>query len=349
MFLRTMKAAASCIAVSFAVIACSDSDPVGPTGSEGPGYDSLTVNAAADWTYVTLGNPAQSVSPGDPASSSAWDLGLYATSVSLNGGAAGPGDVLGFCLCQNSSASDAEVRVMTGASELTDFTAVTAADIPDDSLWLSDDLSAAIQDWYAYDPQTHQIAPAGKVWVMRMASGEAFAKMHVTGISGGDQSAPGTVTVEWALQPSAGASFEATQAFDVDLSPGVVYFDLDAGAVVASGSPDWDLRFEGWDIRVNGGVSGSGQAGALTTTETFAEVADASEPPPNLFRGDAYGGVFAASPWYRYNLDGLHQIWPTFDVYLVKRGTSVFKVQLVSYYGEAGESREITFRYSPLS
>lgn len=349
MSLRTFRRAAGCVALSSLAVACSDSDPAVPTEPEGPGYDSLTVNAAAGWTYVTLGDPAQLVTPGDPATSSSWDLGLYATSVSLNGGAAGPGEVLGYCLCQNGPAGDEAVKTMTAESELSSFTSVTTADIPADSLWMSDDLSAAIQDWYAYDPQTHQIAPSEKVWVMRMASGSAFAKMHVTGIAGGSQAAPGTVTVEWALQPAAGAPFEATQSLDVDLSPGAVYVDLDAGTTVESTSPDWDLWFEGWDIRVNGGVSGSGQAGALTTSEAFEEVGDASEPPPSLFRGDAFGGVFASSPWYRYNLDGQHQIWPTFDVYLVKRGSTVYKVQLVSYYGEAGDSRQITFRYSPLS
>jgi hypothetical protein len=58
--------------------------------------------------------------------------------------------------------------------------------------------------------------------------------------------------------------------------------------------------------------------------------------------------VFDAHPWYRYNLDGGHQIWPTYDVFLIRRGDAVYKVQLTSYYGATGDSRQITFRYARL-
>jgi hypothetical protein len=68
------------------------------------------------------------------------------------------------------------------------------------------------------------------------------------------------------------------------------------------------------------------------------------------YRGDAFGGVFDEHRWYRYNLTGTdHQIWPTYDVYLIRRGTEVYKVQLVSYYDATGDSRHITFRYAPLA
>ena len=55
--------------------------------------------------------------------------------------------------------------------------------------------------------------------------------------------------------------------------------------------------------------------------------------------------VFTAKKWYRYNLTGNdHQIWPTYDVYLVRRGAAVYKVQVTSYYSAAGTSRQITIR-----
>jgi hypothetical protein len=59
--------------------------------------------------------------------------------------------------------------------------------------------------------------------------------------------------------------------------------------------------------------------------------------------------VFNSHPWYRYNLTGENIIHPTFDVYLVKRGDDVYKVQLINYYGAAGEPRHVTFRYARLT
>ena len=36
-------------------------------------------------------------------------MGFFATGVMLNGGAAGPGDVEGYCLCQNADATPDEI------------------------------------------------------------------------------------------------------------------------------------------------------------------------------------------------------------------------------------------------
>ena len=190
-------------------------------------------------------------------------------------------------------------------------------------------------------------AVPANVWKVRTASGEAYAKFHVTGIAGATQQHAGGVTFEYAVQSSAGAAFGVPETATADVSSGAVYFDLETGSVVGA-TDDWDLLFEGWDIRVNGGVSGSGDAGAVLSGELFDDVTDASDVPARVYAGDAFGGVFEAHPWYRYNLGGNHQIWPTYDVYLVRRGDSVYKVQLTSYYGPTGDSRQITFRYARL-
>nr|MCU0616345.1 hypothetical protein [Gemmatimonadaceae bacterium] len=71
--------------------------------------------------------------------------------------------------------------------------------------------------------------------------------------------------------------------------------------------------------------------------------------PNPAFGQDALGGPFGARPWYRYNVTGTDlQIWPTFNVYLVKRGAQVWKVQLVGYYDTQGQSRRITVRSARL-
>ncbi|HEY8483010.1 MAG TPA: HmuY family protein [Longimicrobiales bacterium] len=344
--LRSYIPRASVLALAVLIPACDDGSPTEPQDESA---QTLTVDASQGWTFVDLGEPARVVQIADPTTSPDWDIAFSATAVMLNGGAAGPGGVVGHCICQNASATNAQLQAMTPESELADFEAVTAAQIPtDDSDWQSDALVPAISDWYRYDFQTHRVSPASdKVWLIRAAEGVAYAKFRVVGIEGASQANAGKVTFEFAVQAAKGAPMGAAQTATVDLSSGgKVYFDLVKGAV--SDASDWDLVFEGYTIRVNGGVSGSGQAGAVAMTASFDEITDASQVPS--YPGDAYGGVFDSHRWYRYNITGSdHQVWPTYDVYLIKRGTEVYKLQITSYYGPAGEARRVTFRYARLT
>ena len=327
--------------------ACDGDDPLGP-GNEGPTYDSLTVDASTDWALVALGDPATTVSAADATTSDAWHLGFFATAVMLNGGAAGPGDVEGYCLCQQGDPSDADVMAMTAESELDDFLNVTATDVPADEDWVSDALDPAISGWYSYDPMTHVVSAAPEnVWYVRTASGTAYAKLHVTDIQNAAMAHAGQVTFEFAVQQSAGAAFDPTETITLDASAGAVYLDLETATEVDA-SAEWDIMLDGYDVRVNGGVSGSGQAGAGLSGQAFGDITDVSAAPAAAFAGDAYGGAFAADEWYRYNLDGMHQIWPTYQVFLVRTGGVTYKVQLTGYYGPTGDARQITFRYAPV-
>ena len=73
--------------------------------------------------------------------------------------------------------------------------------------------------------------------------------------------------------------------------------------------------------------------------------------PSQVYKSDTYAGVFGAKPWYRYNLDGVsHQLSPTFNVYLIRIGAEVYKVQLTSYYNPSnGDARHISFRYAKIA
>lgn len=334
------------LAAIMAVAACSDS---GGTGTPEPEAGTLTVDASTGWALVDLDAGAQVA--GAPDASTAWELGVFATSIMLNGGAAGTGGVKGFCVCQNASATDAQVQAMTAAGEQADFDAVTAAAAPADSTaWTSDALVPVITGWYAYNPATHVVSPAaGKAWKVRTAEGTGYAKLRVTGIEAPTQTTAGRVTIEYAVQAAKGGAMGAVKTATLDVSAGGrVYFDLLAGAV--STAADWDVSLQGYTLRVNGGVSGGGQAGAVVVADDFAAITDASDLSATLYRGDAYGGVFDAHRWYRYNVTGTdHQIWPTFDVYLVRRGAALYKVQIVGYYGPAGETRRITLRYQKVA
>jgi hypothetical protein len=332
------------LAVAALVAACDDSAPAGPTGED---TAALTVDASQGWAYVAFdGGEAVEVAVTDPSTSADWDIAFNATGVMLNGGAAGPGEVRGYCICQNEDASDAAVMAMTPSSELADFEVVTTSVPRDDEGWTTDALTLAIDEWYEYNPITHFVTEAPhNVYAVRTSSGDAFAKLAVIDLSGSTQAHAGLVTIEYAFQPEAGAAFEPTRNVVLNAAAGErVLFET--GTVATTG--DWDLQLDGWEMRLNGGVSGVGAAGAYLTGESFTAVTDASAAPAGAYAMDAFGGVFDAAPWYRYNLDGNHQIWPTYEVYLVDTGDEVYKVQLTGYYSTTGAPRHITFRYELL-
>lgn len=342
--LRCAQSAACLIAV-LAVAGCSESSPVDVPEPE---ESTLQVDARTEWAFVELGAEAKQVTVADAATSDAWDVAFNATGVMLNGGAAGPGGVQGYCVCANAGATDAAVMAMTPGSELAAFEAVTLADLPaSEDAWQSDALDPVIDGWYTYDMTTHVVtADPTQVWMIRGAGDDPeYASFHVTQIADGTQ-AGANVTIEFAVQSAAGAALGSPQSVVLDGRTAPVYFDFATGAV--SDADNWDIQLDGFDLLVNGGVSGSGGAGALLSGSTFAEVTDPSSAMASLYRGDQFGGVFAAHAWYRYNLDDNHTIFPTFDVYLVRRGTQVYKVQIIGYYNTAGDARFVTFRYAPL-
>lgn len=333
--------------LALAAVGCDD-----VTDPDSGGVATLTLDAADTWAFARFdGEDALPADPEDPTTSTEWDLAFYATAVMLNGGAAGPGGVEGYCLCANFEVSDGTIMGLTAASQLGAFEAVSLADLPtDEGAWQADVLSPAIEGWWLYSgPPNHTISAVPEaVWYVRTASGTAYAKLHVTDITDAAMAHAGTVTLEWALQPTKGAAFEETETLAVDLSTGPVYLDLETASPVTS-TDDWDLWLEGYTIRVNGGVSGNGQAGAGYTDTPFEDIEDASAAPDVAYAGDAFGGVFDEFPWFRYNLTGSdHQIWPTYDVYLLRKGEDVYKVQVTSYYGPAAQPRQITFRYQRL-
>jgi hypothetical protein len=335
---------------AFAVllVACSDSSSEPPPPPE---TQTITVDASQGYAYVRLGDPATVVSVSDPRTSSAWDLAFFATSVSVNGGAAGPGEVSAFCVCTNQGATTAQLQAMTADNQLGGFDAVSASSAPAASEFVVDALSPAISGWFTGTAGSNASVTSTRSWILRKGTTTPLlGKIRIASLENASAANAGTITFEYALQSAPGGAFGAVQTKTVDIRSGPVNFDLTTGA--PSTSSTWDVRFEGWSIRLNGGVSGTGSVTALLDASTpFASIDEAlaGTAPPQAFRSDAFSGIFAAKPWYRYNITGTdNQIWPTFDVYLVKRGSETYKVQITSYYSTSGAPRQISIRYSRL-
>jgi heme-binding HmuY-like protein len=341
MLFRSVRPAAL-ITLALSLSACGDDELSAPPTFEG----TLTVNASTGWGYASLAD-SMTVTPADPATSLDWDIAFNATRVMLNGGAAGPGGVSAYCICQNTAATDAQVVAMTPEGELADFEAVDASDIPATGPFVTDSLLPAVRGWFDGTGAAATAVP-GTTFLLRLDDDTSFAKVRVLSLTGPSTGDAGTVRIEYALQVNSAAPFGPPDT--IDLSAGTsTLLDLNAGATVTSGTA-WDLKTDGWRILVNSGVSGGGKVGVSPTTTPFADITTAALPA-QAYSTDGFGGVFAGSPWYRYNIDpsAPNHIHPTFNVYLVKRGSEVYRVQLINYYGPAGETRRITFRFTRIA
>lgn len=339
----------SVLALAF-MAACSSDMSTGPAV---PVLGQITVDASAAFTYLHLADTAQVVTMANPEATGAWDMAFFATTVTLDGGQAGPGGDEGYCLCGNAAATTAQLQAMTPDNQLAAFTAVTSADIPAAGQFRADSLAPAIGGWYTGTAGPSAAVATDRAWLTLEGTGPTavLGKFHVLSMQNPTAASPGTLTIEFAVQPSAGAAFGSVQNLSLNTAAGPVYVDLTTGAV--TDASNWDIEVVGWTIRVNSGVSGGGTFKVLVDTSTpFANIdaAYAATAPAQAFRGDSYEGVFAASPWYRYNITGAdNQIWPVFNVYLVKRGTAVYKVQLTGYYAADGTPRHIGVRYERLT
>lgn len=104
---------------------------------------------------------------------------------------------------------------------------------------------------------------------------------------------------------------------------------LDAGSVRTS--LDWDLAFEGFDVFTNSGVSGPGMGGAFGPLDVGVFAGERAPAVPFL-SADKTGGAFLS--WYAYQGAGAHVLWSRYHVFGVKDGARIWKVQILTYYGE---------------
>ena len=220
--------------------------------------------------------------------------------------------------------------------------------VPVDAMFTPDALTPAMIGWVTQFNADAAANPE-RVFLVRLADSVGYAKVHVTGITGATATSAGQVTLEFAVQPSPTAALGESRTLTVDLASGAKSIDLDAGTVTTS-TTDWDLRLEGFNMLVNSGITGPGKGGAAVATDTYAAVTTA-KTQDQAYQIDRYTGIFGTNRYYRYNIDANNpnRISPTFDVYLIKRGDAVYKLQIVSYYNATNQPRHITFRYEQIA
>ncbi len=338
------------------------------------GFGADPNDPANKYTYFNLDSgQVVDISDADAAVSGAWHMAFKRANIKLNGGVSGPGAARGAVADAQEDFYDAagepNVSVFTNAtpeSELAAFEAVTSADgltfVKDRYIPYIKGDGTADGWWFYSGPPLHTVsANPDQWWLIKSAAGDSYAKFHVTDIV----QASRDITLELFIQGAAASAFSTTATTwtaAIGAGGGSKCFDIDSAAEVdcATAAADWDLKVEvagrAWNIWTNGGISGSGSGGAFGPFDatTAANYASGTTSPGGrdirrMYRQDSVGGIFKDNTWYAYSLQKNNKLWPNYRVYAVDTGTGFFKVQLLSYYDQAGVSGNYTVRYAPLT
>ncbi|PID43712.1 MAG: hypothetical protein CSB48_04790 [Proteobacteria bacterium] len=314
------------------------------------------------------------------AKDGSWDISYQKyKGYGLNGGDAGTGSVQGCVAMVYPGLYDAdgapvvaEFEMLTAENTLADFNKVNSESCTD---FESDLLHTqiAMDDWLsaAYGPAgpsfTARDEP-GNGWIISSAtldasgSPEAYGRVRVAEVN--YASSPVTRQLKFAVE----LWNSGTQAFDtetiatdfLDFTNGRAYWDMETNSAVTE-NDDWELSVEAvgqsWNIQVNSGVSGEGQAHVGLIVIPEGSAFDVTDPTDlsQVYKwfNDSTDGALSKPGNFgpmQYNVHGTHDMVPTFSSYLVKDGDEVYKVQVLSNYGEDGKSASGTLyiRYEML-
>lgn len=140
-----------------------------------------------------------------------------------------------------------------------------------------------------------------------------------------------------------------------------VYLDLDSKKQVSPTDGTWDLAFQRFRVKSNGGVSGDGDVAVATLDgQTFASVSQAPPLADNIYVTDQPDGsdddsdpdfaFDADGTWYEYDPVN-HTLAPRADrVYVVVSSAGAwFKVAMLDYYNPAGDAGFPVLRWSSVT
>jgi hypothetical protein len=349
------------IVAALSIWGCSDKKPTSnnPNPNDTTGTSTTTWNSDGHWETVLNATSSSDYSfygfahkdtvtltSGQAASDTNWNIAFKRSGITLNGGASGPGHVEAIDLAS------------IGNADSTDFASFTSPSSLPESSWTSDSYSLVIDEWYSYNPNNHMLNPTRYIYVMKDALGN-YVKFQIHEMENpGMPPNMGTITILYKYSGGSPAFSGPPDTLTFDASSGPVYIDFSAGAVSHPADPttstDWDLEFTNYDIHQNATVFGIGACGTYEVWQDQTDSTDFNETTtaptvPQAYFADNLGSVMAN--WYNYD-GNTHILTSKNHVYAIRSGSHTYKLQIISYYKDIGGSPVsgwFTFRWAELN
>jgi len=306
--------------------------------------DATSSSQFAYYSFVT--RDTITLSPDQAPNDTRWDMGFRRSSIILNGGVSGIGNVAGIDLA------------LMGHEDSTDFAGFNDIGSLGDTSWVSDSDNLVIDEWYAYDPNIHRLTATDYVYIMKDVEGN-YLKFQVDEIEhAGVPPDMGTITIQYIYSGSS-PSFSGppdTLIFDAS-GGGPIYVDFSAGTTTNPSDPrnslDWDLEFVNYEIHQNATIFGIGACGTYEVWQDQTDATDFSETPeaptaPQAYFADQFGSVM--TDWYNYD-ENTHVLTSKNHVYAIRNDGHYYKLQVITYYRDIGGnplSAYYTFRWLEL-
>jgi hypothetical protein len=343
-FSRVARVGASALILSLA--ACESETTTGSNNNE-PAINEIVLDGPIDASSNATLTRFSLVTGAVVAADADWDVAFRRFEVRLNGGVSGAKGVLGYSMANNADATDGEVLAFTVSNTEAAFDAIREEQIPEDNEFVADRL---VENPYGY--LTLGGAPtanAAAYWKVKTSTG-GFVLMRVTAIALDPQNFSLTsITIESRVQTD--GTLGAPVTLTAPTGGSTLSIDLAGNAAVTPSGCNWDVQVDPQSLEMI--VNTVCNAGTFPgpSAPTFADATAANDAPEyGAYLAGMTGPIpnsFTSSEApFRYNLEGTNKLHPTFNIYLVKVGTRVYKLQLVNYYGNAGESAHPTIRYA---
>jgi hypothetical protein len=332
-----------CVLLAATGCAEDDVDPTDPSGGGTGAVNQIVsagpINASSPDTLVHFSLATNAVVP----RTSAWDIAFRRYEVRLNGGVTAAGTATAYALGNARSATSAQVLALTAENTLAAFDSVRAAQIPADSLFTTDRLVASPTAFltFAGSPAANTAA----YWKVRTSTG-SYALMRVSAAANNGTTLT-SVTIETRAQGA--TALGAATSINVPLASAPVAVSLATGAVVTPSGCNWDVQVNpvAFTMSVNAACTVGTSPGPASPTFTTATAAnDAPQYAAFLagLSGPIPNSITDPGAPFRYNLAGTMRLHPTFNTFLVRSGSRVYKLQVIDYYNASGASGYPTIR-----